>query len=245
MQFLHLIGPSTGKSCPFSLKFRPLTHSVERKQQWSQHLLWDLMCAHFKMPFRSRLAPLCCNLCGIRTIVLSLCRPGRVVLLSWEKQTFKSIKCPCLSLFWPKSYFKHGRLVPWPPSLFLWLVCGIHLTCQSQVHEMQHFSMMEKRREGGSQDDGNVVVVSETCSHLFFYKLFTTSDLTYRSFNVSYQELMSLVLFLITQANQSLFPKVKAATLCNPAENWALIYYFISILYTYFSKFPLSVLCLY
>ena len=110
---------------------------------------------------------------------------------------------------------------------------------------MQHFSMMEKRREGGSQDDGNVVVVSETCSHLFFYKLFTTSDLTYRSFNVSYQELMSLVLFLITQANQSLFPKVKAATLCNPAENWALIYYFISILYTYFSKFPLSVLCLY
>ena len=33
--------------------------------------------------------------------------------------------------------------------LFPDLVRGIHLACQSQVHEMQHISMAEKRREGG------------------------------------------------------------------------------------------------
>ena len=30
-----------------------------------------------------------------------------------------------------------------------WLVWGIHLACQSQVHEMQHFFMDEKRSDGG------------------------------------------------------------------------------------------------
>ena len=35
----------------------------------------------------------------------------------------------------------------------------IHLACQSQLLEMQHFSMGEKGREGGSREGGDVFLV--------------------------------------------------------------------------------------
>ena len=32
------------------------------------------------------------------------------------------------------------------------MIWGIHLACQSQVHEMQHFSMVEILREGAERE---------------------------------------------------------------------------------------------
>ena len=60
----------------------------------------------------------------------------------------------------------------WIEASLRWLVWGIHFAGQSQVHEMQHFLMAEKR-----SDDGDMYcIVSKSCSVPIFSapSLFTT-----------------------------------------------------------------------